>query len=113
MAIIAEVIARNYYTRINGETREAPIGHKLTLRNIPKDMSHKLKMVREIDESELVVNDSPEAAKLRDEGKPQAADKLMSEEKETKAAKRSRTAKPKAEPAEPKAEPGLPKPDAK
>lgn len=106
MALLAEVIGKNYYTRINGETREAPIGHRMVVRGIPKQLSNKLKEIKEVDDNQLIVNDSPEAAKLRDEGKPQAADKLLAAEKE-KAAKKTQAKKP-AE-----AKPDLPKPGAK
>lgn len=106
MAYQVEVVGAKYYSRIGGVAQEVPVGTKLVLRHKPSDRENKLKLIKEVDDGQLVINDNPEAARLRDEGKPQAADKAMAADKEQKAAA-------KAEPAAAKAEPGLPKPDAK
>ena len=82
MAILAEVIGKKYYSRLNGDVREVPVGTKIVVKGIPEHLSGKLKKLKEVDDGELIVNDDPEAARLRAEGKPQAADKLMDEKKE-------------------------------
>ena len=80
MAYQVEVIGKNYYSRMNGVAQKIPVGTKLVIASKPSDRENKLKLIKEVPDSQLVVNDSPEAAKLRDEGKPQAADKLISAE---------------------------------
>ena len=115
--IVAEVIGRNYYTRHNGIAQEMPIGSTVVVRGIPKDLSRKLRKVRDAKDSEFIVNDTPEAAKLRDEGKDREADRLMAEVKEKLAKKLDEElAKKKAEEAKEEAKEEkttLPKPSAK
>lgn len=77
MAVLAEVIRGGYYTRNNGAVKEADIGTKLVVKAIPKALETKLKKVKDVDDSQLIVNDNPEAAKFRDEGKAEKADKIM------------------------------------
>ena len=80
--IVAEVIARNYYSRRNGVAQEMPIGSTVVVRAIPADLTGKLRKVRDAKDSEFLVNDTPEAAKLRDEGKERQADQVMAKAKE-------------------------------
>ena len=85
--IVAEVIGRNYYSRRNGVAQEMPIGSTVVVRGIPKDLSRKLRKVRDAKDGEFIVNDTPEAAKLRDEGKERQADQVMTKAKEELAKK--------------------------
>lgn len=101
MAYEVEVVGKKYYSRMNGVAQEIPVGTKLVLRHKPSDRENKLKLIKEVSDDQLIVNDTPEAAKLRDEGKTQAADKAMATNKEQLAKKTSK-AKAKTEMPAPK-----------
>lgn len=110
--IVAEVIGRNYYTRRNGVAQEMPIGATVVVRGIPDSLSGKLRKVRDAKDSEFLVNDTPEAARLRDEGKEREADRVMADAKEKLAKKLDTEVAKKATAAAKKAT-TLPKPAAK
>ena len=67
--IVAEVIARNFYSRRNGVAVELPIGEQIVLKSIPNALSGKLRKVRDAKQGELIVNDDPHTARLKEEGK--------------------------------------------
>jgi len=85
MAVLAEVIGRSYYARRNNVAEELPIGTQIVVRSIPEALKTKLRLVKEVEDGQLIINDNPEAAKFRDEGKDLQADKLMADDKEEKA----------------------------
>jgi len=86
MAVEVEVIGKNYWSRRNGVVQRLPVGTKMVVKGVPEALKDKLRVIKEVDDGQLIVNDNPEASKLRAEGKVAAADKLMSEENERKAA---------------------------
>lgn len=77
MAVQAEVIANNFYSRINGAAQKVPKGTKIVVRGIPDALKGKLKLIKEVDDKELIVNDTPLAADLRAQGRGRAADRIM------------------------------------
>lgn len=79
MAVLAEVIGHNYTTRDNltGQARKLSLGEQIVVKGIPEFLKGKLKAVKDVPDSELIVNDNPTAARLREEGKSEAADKEM------------------------------------
>lgn len=91
---MAEVIGPNYWGRTNEGVAKIDIGTRIVVKAIPATMIGKLKFIKEVPDSELIVNDTPHAADLREQGKTEAADKMMAEEKE-KAATKPRRGRPK------------------
>lgn len=102
MAFEVEVIGKKYYSRMGGVAQEIPVGTRLVLRHKPSDRETKLKLVKEADDVKLIVNDSPEAARLRDEGKEQAADKVLADSKDNLAKKDAKKKRQTDEPKIPK-----------
>ena len=82
MAVEVEVIGKNYWSRRNGVVQRLPIGSKLVVRGVPEALKGKLKVIKEVDDAKFIINDSPEADKLRSEGKHQEADRIMASQKE-------------------------------
>lgn len=89
MAVEVEVIGRGFYSRINGDAQEVPVGTKMVLKGVPEALKGKLKVIKDAEDRQLVFNDTPEAARLREEGKSQAADKVMAKAKEDAPKKRA------------------------
>lgn len=99
MAVLVEVVGKNYYAMIGGEMQKAPKGHKLVVAAVPKNAEGKLKVIKEVKDSEIVVNDTPEGKALREMGDIKAADALLEASKKEhfeKMAKREATKAAKA-----------------
>ena len=77
---LVEVIAKGYYGRVNGRVQQLPIGHQFVVNSKPASWGSKLRVIKEVDSSQMVVNDNPLAAALREDGKAAQADKANADE---------------------------------
>ncbi len=80
MAYLVEVTKKGYYSAHQGAFCQVPVGTQLAVAAKPDAWGSKLKLIREIDDSQLIVNDTPIAAKLRAEGKVKEADEANATE---------------------------------
>ncbi len=80
MAYLVEVTKPGYYSVHQGVFRALPVGTQIVVAAKPASWGAKLKLIREVDDGELIVNDTPIAAKLRAEGKVKEADEANATE---------------------------------
>ncbi len=88
MAVVAKVIGK-YWTRRNNTPVLISKGTEIVVPSIPENMKNRLEFVRAAKKGELIVNDSPQVADLRAQGKNEAADRVREAEAEARAARES------------------------
>lgn len=114
--LLCKVKGRKYFGRTaDGQVKELPIGTNIVLNGdeLPAALTGKLEVLRPAKEGEFVVNDTPTAARLREEGKTAEADKIMSAAKEKMAEKIAKATAGKAAKAAKDDDGKLPGPKAK